>query len=364
MKKILYILLFAIISCTADDTFKIKGDISNLDGDLLYAKIENGKPVNIDTIKVVEGKFDFDAKKLAEDDFRFLIPLTDQHKFVKIFVDNSNIEIRGNADSLNLVSITGSETHTLFADLMRKYEKIDTETQLLALEIQMAKNDEDGVSVTNLEDKLYANEDKKPKLFLDFAKDHPDSSVSSWALLQIVSFVEYNRIKPVYDGLSEKIKSTTYSKTLKTILDEMGKTAIGAKAPEFTLPNLKGENVSLSSFKGKVVLVDFWSPMCPYCRLENPHLVSLYSKYNSKGFEILSVNVDGLQDLDIWELVIEEDKLAWTQLRDTTGVADLYKIKNTPYNVLLDADGVIIAKDLHQEDLDKKLEDLFSKTEQ
>lgn len=361
MKNILYLVLVlsTMFSCSADNTFKINGDISNLDSDLLYARIENGRPINIDTIKVVEGKFNFEAKTLSEDDFRFLIPISDQHSFIKIFIDNSDIELKGDVDSLNSVAITGSITHTLFYNLMKQYEEIDTQTQLLALEVQMAKNDEDGVSVTNLEEKLYANEDKKPVLFIDFAKSHPESNVSSWALLQIVSFAEYNQLAPVYEKFSEKIKSSTYSKTLKSILDDLGKTAIGVKAPEFSLPNADGKNQSLSDFKGKVVLIDFWSPMCVYCRLESPQMVELYNTYKNKGFEIIGINVEASEDLDIWELVIDEDKLHWTQLLDNVGVADVYKINNTPYNVLVDANGVIIAKDIHQEDLSEKLEEVF-----
>ena len=361
MRNILYLVFAVMMSCSTDTTFNINGDISNLNDDLLYAKIENQRPITLDTITVVDGKFDFSTNKLIEDDFRFLIPISNQQTFIKIFIDNSDIQIKGRSDSLSFVSITGSVNHTLYENLMKKYEAIDAETQLINFEIQMARMDEDGVSLTNLEEKLYTNEDMKPKLFIDFAKSNPDSNVSAWALLQIVSFAEYNQLAPVYDALSDKVKKSTYSITLKTILDDLGNTAIGAKAPEFSLPNAKGKNISLADFKGKIVLIDFWSPTCVYCRLENPHVVSLYKTYKSKGFEVIGVNVEGNKDLDIWKLVIEEDKLDWTQLLDNIGVADVYKVNNTPYNILIDANGVIIAKDLHQEYLDKKLDELFNK---
>ncbi len=360
MKKFIYLVFIAMMSCaTTDTTFVIDGNISGLESNLLYSKIVNGTPKTIDTIKVVDGKFKFTAQNLKEHDFRFLIPESNQLKFIKIFIDNSDISIQGNIDTLDKAKVTGSVNHTLFSNLMKEYEDINTETQLLILEIQMAKNDEDGVSVTNLEDKLYTNEDKKPALFINFAKSNPDSNVSAWALLQIVPFAEYNQLESAYEVLSDKVKSSYYSRTLKMILDEMGKTAVGAKAPGFSLPNLKGESVNLSDIKSKVVLVDFWSPMCSHCRIENPHLVDLYNKYKSKGLEIVGINVDGTVDLDIWELVIKEDKLDWTQLRDTVGIADVYKVQRTPFNVLVDSTGVIIAKDLHEKELEDKLKDLF-----
>ena len=359
MKNIFYLVLVTMMSCSADNTFNISGEISNLNDDLIYAKIVNERPVTLDTINVVDGVFNFNAQNLTEDDFRFLIPISNQQKFIKIFVDNSDIQIKGNVDSLSSVVVSGSNSHYLFENLMKEYEAINTQTQLLVLELQMAKNDEDGVSVTNLQDELYSNEDKKPELFINFAKSHPTTNISAWALLQIVSFAEYNELAPVYDLFSDEVKSSTYSNTLKAILDDLGKTAIGAKAPKFSLPNADGKKVSLDDFKGKIVLIDFWSPMCVYCRLENPHMIDLYKLYKDEGFEIIGVNVEGNEDLDIWKMVIEEDKLSWTQLLDKVGVADVYKVSNTPYNVLIDADGLIIAKDLHQEDLDKKLKELF-----
>jgi len=362
MKNILYLVFIVMMSCSTDNpttTYTIKGDVTNLKDDLIYAKIEGSEPVYLDTIKVVDGKFDFTTPKLKENDFRFLIPISNQKEFIKIFVDNSDLNIKGSSDSLSFVTISGSENHTLYDKLMKEYEAIDKESQLLGLELQMARNDEDGVSATNIQEKLYENEDKKPKLFIDFAKSNPNSNVSAWALLQIVPFVEYNQIAPVYDSLSDEVKASKYSRNLKMILDDLSKTAIGAKAPKFSLPNVKGDIVSLDDFKGKITLIDFWSPMCVYCKLENPHIVKLYNTYKDKGLNIVGINVDGDTNLDIWELVIEEQKLAWTQLRDTMGVADVYKVNNTPYNILVDANGVIIAKDLHQEELDKKLAELF-----
>jgi len=363
MRKLLYIIFIAFVSCSAetDNSYRISGNIENLKSNLLYSKIVNERPQTIDTIEVVNGKFDFEAQDLFEDDFRFLIPMDDKTKFIKIFSDNSDLSITGNIDSLSYLSISGSKSHDLFDKLMNEYTEIDTETKRIGMKLQVARMDEDGVLQTELEEKLYANEDRKPELFINFAKSNPDSNVSAWALLQIINFADYNELKPVYDLFSDRIKKTTYSESLNIILSEMGKTTVGVVSPKFTLLNVKGENVNLIDFRGKYVLIDFWSPMCSYCRLENPHLVEVYSKYKNKGFEIVGVNVEGDVDLDIWELVIEEDNMQWIQLRDTIGVADIYKIKNTPSNLLIDKDGVIVAKDIHQGDLDKKLKELFDK---
>ena len=362
MRKSIYLLFVVLWSCTGNpgQAFNVKGDINNLgSNDLIYAKIVNGKPYYLDTINVENGKFNFNISDLNQDDFRFFIPINNKSKFIKVFVDNSDINISGDIDSLENIKISGSESHNLFEGLMNDYSTIDKQSRVLSLELRLANMEEDVDAISSLEEKFYASESEKPKLFIDFAKTHSNSNLSPWALYQISSYSDFNILKPIYDKFSEKVKQSYFSEDLKFILDEMSKTAIGAKAPEFTLPNTEGDNTSLSSFKGKLVLLDFWSPMCFYCRQENPHIVKLYEKYKGKDFEIIGINVEGKQDLDIWKLVIEEDKLIYPQLLDSIGIADVYKVKNTPYNVLIDANGIIVAKDLHEEALDNKLEELL-----
>lgn len=140
---------------------------------------------------------------------------------------------------------------------------------------------------------------------------------------------------------------------------------LGNKAPEFEQTNTKDEIIKLSSFKGKLVLIDFWASWCGPCRLENPSVVNAYNKFheskfkNANGFEVLSVSLDS--NKDAWIRAIEKDKLIWpNHVSDLAGwsnaVAVQYGINSIPSNVLIDGNGIIIGKNLLGEALEKKIQ--------
>ena len=138
-------------------------------------------------------------------------------------------------------------------------------------------------------------------------------------------------------------------------------TAVGAKAPDFVLQTPSGETLSLDSLKGKYVLVDFWASWCRPCRAVNPYLVSVYNQYKDKGIEFLGVSLDSKKPN--WEAAIAQDGLTWKHVSDLKGwqsyAAQLYGVKSIPTNLLLDENGVIIAKDLHGAFLGKKIESVL-----
>jgi peroxiredoxin len=133
-------------------------------------------------------------------------------------------------------------------------------------------------------------------------------------------------------------------------------------APGFTLPDTTGKMISLASFKGKYVLVDFWASWCGPCRKENPYLVKAYHRFQSKGFEIISISIDASKKS--WCTAIQTDSLPWIHVSDGKAgqgpVPDAYGIKSIPKNVLVDKTGKIIARNLRGEELEKKLEEILN----
>ena len=164
---------------------------------------------------------------------------------------------------------------------------------------------------------------------------------------------------PVSEKFTKEVKESRYYADLKLILNKLAVTSPGQASPKFSLPDINGKIFSSDDFLGKYVLLNFWSPLCSHCRVENPELVDIYNKYKGDNFDMVGINVDYSHDIEIWELVIKEDKLGFTQLLDTINFADAYMFSRTPYSVLLDKEGKIIAAKLTPAKIEEILGDIF-----
>jgi peroxiredoxin len=136
---------------------------------------------------------------------------------------------------------------------------------------------------------------------------------------------------------------------------------VGDIPPEISLPNTKDSLVNLSSFKGKIVLLDFWASWCAPCRAANPGVVKLHNKYKAKGFEVFGVSIDSKKAN--WLKAISQDGIKYTQVNDAAGwnstIAEKYKVEQIPTSFLLDKTGKIVAIDLEGAQLENKLKELL-----
>lgn len=136
----------------------------------------------------------------------------------------------------------------------------------------------------------------------------------------------------------------------------------GKQVPDLSLPDANGHSVSLASFRGKYVLVDFWASWCEPCRMENPNVVKVHTEFkDKKNFAILGVSLD--QNKEAWQQAIQEDGLDWTQVSDlknwNSKAVSTFQFNSIPYNVLVDPQGKVIASALRGRDLEDKLKEVL-----
>lgn len=346
-----------------DSTFVLSGNIDGLDSGWIYLyNIQKDQEIP-DSAKIEKGKFEFKGVA-AEPQFAFLtFHESAQQKPLGVFLEGGNIKVTAPKDSLSKGKITGSVAQDEYQKYFAKYEVIDNKQRDLYMKYQQASMSGDVNTAEQVRKDFEALDKENKDLVTQFTKENPGSFVSAFLVAQnFLQEPDPVQLESVYASFKENIKASHYGKIIKKTLDASKSTAIGSVAPDFTLTDVNGKPVSLASYKGKYILVDFWASWCGPCRQENPAVVKAYNTYKAKGFDILGVSLD--QKKDKWEEAIKEDQLTWTHVSDLKGwqsdVASLYGVRAIPMNYLLDKEGKIIAKSLRGEDLLKKLGEILN----
>jgi peroxiredoxin len=196
----------------------------------------------------------------------------------------------------------------------------------------------------------------------EFAADHPHYSVSLEALRRsMIPVVENIDVtKKLYDALDPAIRNSARGQEVGALIDKRYAVGIGHQAPDFSASDTSGHPLSLSSLRGKYVLLDFWASWCGPCRQENPVVVAAYKKYHARNFEVLSVSLDQPGKHADWVKAIEHDGMPWLHVSDLlfwkSPIVRLYAIQSIPQNFLIDPRGKIVAENLRGEALGRTLE--------
>jgi peroxiredoxin len=288
---------------------------------------------------------------------------------VDFILHDTDIEVNvdGN-DPTGFSEVKGSPDHDLIAEVQTFVRTAMSSPEITKLEAEFQQVAEAGNSkrVAELQEEYGALTRKTHDSVVALLSSQPPS-IGMMNILQgnlLDKDVYFAFYKEVAGKLDSQWPNSQLVKDFSDMVQRMAVTAIGAQAPEISLPDQNGNIVTLSSMKGRYVLVDFWAKWCGPCRRENPNVVKAYQKFKGERFEILGVSLD--RNREDWLRAIEEDELTWTQVSDLkyfdSQAALDYNINAIPFSILVDPSGVIIAKNLRGSGLDKKLSEIFKKS--
>jgi len=355
---------FSLMSCNTKKTdgYTINGTITGVDsGWVLLQKRDEGKMITADSVRISEGKFAFAGKVDLPEMYYLLLKNVDQS--LPFFIENSAITLKVYSDSLDKSEVSGSATHNLYLTYRNEEKALEMKMDQLYGNFMKAREIKDTVAMKTYSNALDSMQNAIPALVKNFALKNGKSVVAPYLVLGNAWAFTLEEIKTFNKSVDPSIANSSYAKSLTERESILTKVEPGNPAPEFTMNDTTGKPVSLSSFKGKVVLVDFWASWCGPCRAENPNVLAAYKKFNSKGFTVLGVSLD--EDKAKWVAAIAKDGLTWTHVSDLTrwknAAAKQYGVMSIPANFLLDKDGKIIGSSLRGEDLMKKLEEVMGK---
>lgn len=355
------LLLCSILAVQAQGKFTIEGKLNGLkDTAMIKLAYITGKGWEMDSMLSKNGVFTFKGS-VERPMFAMLIKqgpgLPDGLTF---WIEKGKTKIAGDS-SLKTAAIKGGKNQADWASLRSLCQPVEDRLGALGRKIQEYNGkDQTVVDEMNAQAKVVTNELLKVQEM--FIRTHPDSYVSLFLLNSPMAgaFATTLRIS-LLNGLNQRLRNTGEGKQLAGYLVTALKTGVGQPAPDFTLNNTEGIPVSLASLKGKYVLIDFWGSWCNPCRKENPTVVRAYQRFKDRNFEIIGVSLDAKKEA--WLKAIKDDGLSWINVIDLKGgenaAAQKYAVSGIPSNFLIGPDGIIIARNLHGEELEKKLEEVL-----
>ena len=380
----------------AQQPFVLKGETVNITSPQVYMAYRSqgaGKSI-LDSAKIENNRFVFKGK--IEEPVMVYLYLdrnsrsVDDPNALSFYLEPRNMSIRLEKDRFKEALIKGSKTQEEWAKLDREKKVIrkemapvleeygrlnkrymDADAELKQLEAKVKKLKEEAY---DYRENFTPFNDRMSKLDVEFIQKNPDSYASSYLMQFMTTGGDLNKVEGLYNSLSERVKNSGYGREIAEKIQGIKNGSPGSKAFGFEATDINDKAITLAEFKGKYVLLDFWASWCVPCRKGNPHLIDLYTKYKSKGFEIIGVADDDRSEA-AWRKAVDQDKIGiWRHvlngLKYENGEFDRSKsisvhfgISTLPTKILINPEGVIVGRYASgaetDTELDKKLAELF-----
>jgi thiol-disulfide isomerase/thioredoxin len=374
-----FILFF--LSCKNENSrqFEVNGHIKNANGKTVYLQetpLGSGERIIADSSIIgKDGSYSLKSKATEESLFSLFFK-GEIYPFAYIINDVSKIVVNADAQTQNNYDVKGSDASRSLKDFSLKASGKWSTIYTLGYEIDsLIKSGvpDTSSSVRNINEQGASELNDLKNYVSGFIKNSNDPITCTWALSTNSQMFSMNDYQALLNGIVTRFPTHKGVAKIKEMNDRQLALAkqksqapeepewTNKQAPELSLPDANGKTITLSSFKGKYVLVDFWASWCLPCRQENPNVVQAYNKYKDKNFTILGVSLD--REKEDWLGAIESDKLLWTQISDLkewkSAAVSTFGFNGIPFNVLVDPDGKIIAQSLRGDSLEKKLDEVL-----
>jgi peroxiredoxin len=379
MKKLVFalcVLASFVANAQEAQNFTVSGTLQNISlpvNKVYYSYRVDGVTVR-DSVAPTDGKYSFSGKiaeplmvtifvRYKNDAQGKPIKMFQPRDYASVFVAPGAVQV-SSVDSFSNVKVKGSKAHDAYLSLTEKTKPVNDKMQAASKAYSAAYQAKDSATMKTLDATFDALDLEMKEVYKGYLNANNNSPIAMYALGQMAGWdINPEVVEPIYKALSESARATPSGKAFAEKIETAKKTAVGAIAMDFTQNDTLDVPVTLSSFKGKYVLIDFWASWCGPCRQENPNVVKAFQAYKAKGFTVLGVSLDQPDAKDKWMKAIHDDNLTWTQVSDLkywdNQVAKQYGIQAIPQNFLVDPAGKIIAKNIRGEELSSKLATIF-----
>ncbi|MEC5145136.1 TlpA disulfide reductase family protein [Chitinophaga sp. 212800010-3] len=360
MKSIIatsFTLALAAMACHQPETPKatLIGEIKGLKDSMIYIFRPIADSGKTDTVPVKDGKFTWTGQ-LPEPQ---QITIGTAERYMQVFLENKEVHLQGNIDSLDRLRITGSPTQDAYEAYSKSLADISAQEDTLYQHYNDVKDDDPAKAA--MEAKIESLREQRHQRGNAYIAAHPESPVSVNLIAERAVLGEYAPLDSLYRLLAPAAQQSETGQRVRRRLDVLKRSAIGQPMIDFSQTDINGKTVRLSDFKGKYVLLDFWASWCGPCRAENPNVLKAYNRFKDKNFTVVGVSLD--DKADKWKEAVAKDAMPWIQLSDLKGfrneVAQQYGIQAIPFSFLIDPQGTIIAKELRGAALHSKLEEIL-----
>ena len=370
--RVKYLILFLIGSvclsaCNhSGNKFTVKGKIDDMPQQSVYLEeLGINEIVIVDSAKTSkDGKFELSGTSPEEGLYRIRFEM---ERYLLLSLDKGTVNVTSNWNQFENYNVEGSPSSASlknFLSTVREHLRDFNTISIVMDSMRVQGNDSLLAAAKKDLQEMNIGFTRFIEQYADTTKSLPNAL---FAVQMLNPQVEMDYLNVFVQSMNSRFPKASMAKEFTDKFNKMmagmqqpsadNAPAIGQPAPEISLPTPDGKTISLSSLKGRYVLVDFWASWCGPCRKENPNVVAAFNKYKGKNFTVLGVSLDS--DKDKWTNAIEKDGLTWAHISDLKGwesiAARTYNVNSIPANFLIDPQGNIIARDLREEALDAEL---------